>query len=141
MRESAPLPPQLEEILREVENVPDSAIASNTPTEGSGALSIPTTANSGPPATAMVRGQAYARLNDAKNAAAACGNKDDPQAPKGTGKVALVIDGSGQVSSVALDARFVGTSVGACVDRAFRQISVQPFKDKPVTVLWSFTVQ
>jgi serine/threonine protein kinase len=140
-RESVPLPPQLEEILREVDNVPNGAIASNTPTESAGAVDVPSTANSGVPATAMVRGQAYAKLNDAKGIAAACGRKDDPTAPKGSGKVALVIDGSGQVSSVALDARFVGTSVGACVDRAFRQISVQPFKDKPVTVLWSFTVQ
>jgi hypothetical protein len=140
-RESAPVPPQLEEILREANNVPDSAIASNSTTESAGALNIPPTPNSGPPATAMVRGQAYAKLNDAKSLAAACGRKDDPNAPKGSGKVALVLEPSGLVSSVALDARFVGTSVGACVDRSFRRIVVQPFEGKPVTVLWSFAVQ
>lgn len=139
-RERTPVPPQLEEILREADNVPSSALASNTRTD-SGTVEIPPTPNTGPPATAMVRGQAYAKLNDAKSIAAACGNKDDPSAPKGSGRVALVIEPSGTVSSVALDARFVGTSVGACVDKAFRKITVQPFNDKPVTVLWSFTVQ
>ncbi len=140
-RERTPVPPQLEEILSEVDKVPDSAIASNEIHNGTGGINVPTTPNDGPVAAAMVRGQAYARLNDAKATAAACGRKDDPNAPRGSGKVALVIEKTGQVSSVALDARFVGTNVGACVDKAFRQISVQPFDGKPVTVLWSFSVQ
>jgi len=139
-RESAPVPQQLKEIMSEVDKVPDSAIASNTKPD-SGQVEVPPTPNGGPAAAAMVRGQAYAKLNDAKSAAATCGRKDDPSAPKGSGKVALVLEPSGLVSSVALDARFVGTSVGACVDKAFRQIAVQPFEGKPVTVLWSFTVQ
>jgi hypothetical protein len=138
-RESAPVPPQLEEILREANNVPDSTIASNTPTEGA-PINVPPTTNSGPPAAAMVRGQAYAKLNDAKTVAAGCRRQDDEKAPRGSGKVALVLDPSGLVSSVALDARFVGTNVGACVDRAFRQVVVQRFEGKPVTVLWSFSV-
>jgi len=140
-RESAPVPPQLEEILREADSIPNSAMASNAIPEHAGAVNIPETPNTGHAATTMARGQAYAKLNDAKATAAACGRKDDPDAPKGSGKVALVLETTGVVSSVALDARFVGTSVGACVDRAFRQVAVQPFDGKPVTVLWSFTVQ
>lgn len=140
-RESAPVPPQLEEILSEVDKNSDSEIALNAKQDGNGGINIPHLENTGTVAAAMVRGEAYAKLNDAKLTAASCGRKDDPNAPKGSGKVALVIEKNGQVSSVALDARFVGTSVGACVDKAFRQLTVQPFEGKPVTVLWSFTVQ
>lgn len=140
-RESAPLPPQLQEILREADNEQEAALASNTTPDTHGKIDIPKMPDDGRAATAVVRGEAYARLNDAKSTAAACGRKDDPAAPKGSGKVALVLENTGKVSSVALEQRFVGTSVGACVDKAFRQITVQPFVGKPVTVLWSFSVQ
>jgi len=136
-RENAPVPPQLEAILREVDAVPDDM---NDVKSDAGSDEIPPTPHTGPPAKAMFRGQAYAKLKDAKDVAAACRRKDDPNAPKGSGKVALVLERTGSVSSVALDSRFVGTSVGACVDRAFRQVVEQPFEGKPITVLWSFTV-
>lgn len=140
-RESAPVPPQLEEILREADKPDSAAVAALAPPETTGPINVPPTPINGPTATAMVRGQAYAKLNDAKASAAACARNEGPNAPKGSGKVALVLEPSGLVSSVALDARFVGTTVGACVDRAFRRVVVQPFEGKPVTVLWSFTVQ
>ncbi len=140
-RESAPVPPQLEELLREADATPDGPLAVNTKTdEPQGNVEVPPTPTSGPASTAVVRGQAYAKLNDAKTVAAACRRSDDTTGPRGTGKVALVLEPSGTISSVALDARFVGTNVGACVDRAFRQVTVQPFEGKPVTVLWSFSV-
>jgi len=139
-RESSPVPPQLGEILREVDNLPDSALAANTVPDSNGKVEVPPTPIAGPATAAMVRGQAYARLNEAKTIAAGCRRNGEATEPRGSGKVALVIERTGLVSSVALDARFVGTNVGACVDKAFRGIAVQPFEGNPVTVLWSFSV-
>jgi eukaryotic-like serine/threonine-protein kinase len=139
-RESAPLPPQLEEILREADNGPNGPLATNTTVDSNAGIDVPKAPVTGPAAAAMVRGQAYARLNEAKTAAAGCRRSDDSTGPRGSGKVALVIERTGLVSSVALDARFVGTNVGSCIDKAFRGITVQPFEGNPVTVLWSFSV-
>lgn len=139
-RESAPLPPQLEEILREVDNGSNGPIAANTKVDSNAGIDVPKAPVTGPAAAAMVRGQAYARLNEAKTIAAGCRRPDDSTGPRGSGKVALVIERTGLVSSVALDARFVGTNVGGCIDKAFRGITVQPFEGNPVTVLWSFSV-
>jgi eukaryotic-like serine/threonine-protein kinase len=91
------------------------------------------------PTRTMVLGAAYAALQTAKeNSGAACRRNDGP---RGAGKVALVVEPSGKVSSVAMDARFLGTDVGRCVDAAFREVRVPPFDGKPITVLWSFAVR
>jgi hypothetical protein len=89
-------------------------------------------------ARSLVRGEAYAKLGQAKAAAAAC--KREENEPHGAGKVAVLFAPSGKVSAVSLDTRFVGTKVGDCVDRAFRQASVQPFEGEPYPVIWSFVV-
>jgi hypothetical protein len=41
---------------------------------------------------------------------------------------------------VVLERPFAGTSVGRCVEAAFQQADVQPFRGKPITVFWSFMV-
>ncbi|MDI3286041.1 serine/threonine-protein kinase [Polyangium sp. 15x6] len=134
-RDNAKLPEPLEDLLRETENIPPPVVEPG--------LTGPVTAlpqpRGGPVARSVVLGEAYSKLSQAKVVAASCKREDEEQ-PKGNGKVALVLDPKGTVSAVSLDERFVGTKVGACVDRAFRQVIVQPFEGKPLTVIWSFAI-
>ncbi|MDC3954752.1 serine/threonine-protein kinase [Polyangium jinanense] len=134
-RDNAKLPEPLEDLLRETEHIPPPVVEPG--------LTGPVTAlpqpRGGPVARSVVLGEAYSKLSQAKVVAASCKREDEEQ-PKGNGKVALVLDPKGTVSAVSLDERFVGTKVGACVDRAFRQVIVQPFEGKPLTVIWSFAI-
>src|SRR6185312_13756448 len=90
-----------------------------------------------PPPPPMARGAAYSALYEAKATAAACGREGQP---RGSGQVAMVLDPSGKVSSVAMDRRFAGYDVGQCVADAFRRVEVPKFAGGPFTVVWSFVV-
>jgi eukaryotic-like serine/threonine-protein kinase len=134
-RDNAKLPEPLEDLLRETENIPPPVVEPGL----TGAVTALPQPRGGPVARSVVLGEAYSKLSQAKVVAASCKREDDTQ-PKGNGKVALVIDPNGTVSAVSMDERFVGTKVGACVDRAFRQVNVQPFEGKALTVIWSFAI-
>ena len=135
-RNNAKVPEQLEDILRENEtNPPTAPTPTSTPTEP---ITTPPPHPGGPVARSLVLGEAYAKFAHAKSAASKCPREETE--PHGSSKVALVLDPSGVISAVSLEQRFLNTKVGACVDRIFRQVNVQPFEGKPITVLWSFNV-
>ncbi|HVK69598.1 MAG TPA: serine/threonine-protein kinase [Polyangium sp.] len=135
-RDNAKLPEPLEDLLRETENIPPPVVEPGL----TGPVTVlPPQPRGGPVARSVVPGEAYSKLSQAKVVASSC-KREDTSEPKGNGKVALVLDPNGTVSAVSLDERFVGTKVGACVDRAFRQVNVQPFEGKPFTVIWSFAI-
>ncbi|UQA62626.1 serine/threonine-protein kinase [Polyangium aurulentum] len=85
----------------------------------------------------IVLGEAYSALGKAKQQAAACRRDDGPHGP---GKLALVIDPNGSVSSVAIENPYTGTTVAPCVDGIFRRVRVSPFEGKPIPVIWSFSI-
>jgi hypothetical protein len=130
LRQNEPMPPSLERLLTEANAaVPAPAVVDPRP---------PQVPAKPPPPPPMARGAAYSALADAKTSAARCGTNDGP---RGAGQVALVLDPSGKVSSVAMDRQFVGSDVGRCVDQAFRQVEVPKFDGGPFTVVWSFVVK
>jgi len=129
LRQNEPMPPSLERLLTEANAaVPASLIVAPPPAATAKPL----------PPPPMARGAAYSALADAKASASLCGKNAGPRGP---GQVALVLDPSGRVSSVAMDRQFVGSAVGRCVDQAFRQVEVPRFDGGPFTVVWSFVVR
>ncbi len=92
LRQNEPMPPSLERLLTEA-----NAAAPAPPIVPPVHTDAPPKPLPPPP---MARGAAYSALATAKASAARCG-KDD--GPRGAGQVALVLDPSGKVSSVAMD--------------------------------------
>ena len=90
-----------------------------------------------PPPPQVASGAVYSALYDAQTAAASCGQEGGP---RGSGSVALILDPSGKVSSVAMDRRFAGSEVGDCVAAAFGRVHVPKFAGRAIRVLWSFSV-
>jgi hypothetical protein len=55
--------------------------------------------------------------------------------------VAIVLEPSGKVSSIAMDPRFAGSDAGQCVTDAFRRVEAPQFAGGRFTVVWSFVVR
>jgi hypothetical protein len=142
LRENEEVPEPLERVIPEA--VVASAASAPEPKEPLGgktevdATPVPDAGTSARPTRSLALGAAYASLGTARERWATCARGDGP---RGAGKVALVLEPSGRVSSVTMDARFAGTAVGRCVDAAFRRVEVPSFEGKPITVLWSFVVR
>ncbi len=137
LRENEPMPPLLERVLTEA-NTPEPPPPAPVVDRSTGVASHALPPPPPPKPEPMARGAAYSALYTAKETAAACGQEGGP---RGQGKVALVLDPSGKVSSVAMDKRFAGSDVGRCVDDAFRRVAVPKFAGGPFTVVWSFVVR
>ncbi len=103
LRQNEPMPPSLERLLTEANAAVPASLIVETPRP---VLPVPVKPLPPPP---MARGAAYSALADAKASASLCGKHDGP---RGAGQVALVLDPSGKVSSVAMDRQFVGFGRG-----------------------------
>jgi hypothetical protein len=132
-RQNEPVPEPLADLLTEEAAPPpgEPPPAALPPPLGTTGISP------GPLPKKLPPGVAYAALGKAKQEALACRS---PEGPHGVGKLALVLDPTGTVSSVVLDKNFAGTSIALCVDRIFRKVSVPPFEGKAILVTWSFNV-
>jgi len=64
-----------------------------------------------------------------------------PNGPLGRGRVSVVFEPSGTVSSVAVGPPYVHTTVEACIAKTFGQISIPAFRGGSVTVSKSFMIQ
>jgi hypothetical protein len=132
LRQNEPMPPSLSRILTEANAQEPTPPAPPPP------LPRPEAPPKPPAPPPMARGAAYSALYGAQATAAGCGSQDGP---RGGGQVALVLDPSGKVSSVAMDKRFTGSDVGRCVADAFGRVSVPKFDGGAFTVVWSFVVR
>ena len=129
LRQNEPIPPLLDRLLTEASMSDPPPPAHPRP---------PAAPPPPPPPPEVAGGARPAALYRAKVRAAGCGHE---LGPRGQGKVALVLDPSGTVSSVVMDTQFAGSEVGRCVDEAFRRVSVPKFSGKDFTVVWSFVVR
>lgn len=137
-RNNEKLPPALEDVMHE-SPPPPPPTPTTSPMGTAAAVALAPPVDGGSVGRSLIRGEAYAKLAQAKAAAATCKRGEDE--PHGTGRVAVLFDPSGMISAVSLEAPFAGTKIGACVDRAFRQITFQPFEGEPFPVISSFTVR
>jgi eukaryotic-like serine/threonine-protein kinase len=157
-RQNGPVPEPLENVIPEALERPEAVpvptpsateAASAAPTASAVAVTIAppmgpprpegTSGGALSPTRTMALGAAHASLwNRVRPSIAACRSDGGPH---GMGRVAVVLEPSGRVASVAMDARFAGTSVGKCVDAAFRQVEVPPFDGQAFTFVWSFVVR
>jgi hypothetical protein len=140
-RQNEPVPELLKDVLPEVIVAPPESDDDGEPDVPQETAMAPTSAPAPSVAPQAFRslplGAAYAALRGAQAKVATCRSADGP---RGAGRLVVVIAPEGRVASVVLERPFAGTTVGRCVEGAFRQILIHPFEGKPVTVLWSFLV-
>jgi protein involved in temperature-dependent protein secretion len=85
------------------------------------------------------RGAATKVLGQASNAAKQC---KQPGGPTGSGRVKVVFQQSGSVSTAEVGPPFTGTPTGDCIARAFLNIRIPPFTDSaPVSVSKTVSIQ
>ena len=138
-RMNEPVPELLANVLPEIAVAPVEGRdgANDAPPEPASRPPSPTVRASNEVLTSLPPGHAFAALRGAQGRVASCTSGGGP---RGKGRVVLVFAPEGRVSSVVLERPFAGTSVGRCVEAAFQQADVQPFRGKPITVFWSFMV-
>jgi serine/threonine protein kinase len=89
------------------------------------------------PLPPLNRGAAIAALGSAASAASGCTKEGGPS---GRGNATVTFAPNGSVSNVSVSGKFAGTSVGSCVQAAFRRARLSPFSGGPVTLSRSFEV-
>lgn len=106
---------------------PPTEVAAPTPSPASEALAP------------LDRAALQASMGAAAAAAAACAQ---PGGPTGVGRVAVTVAPSGRVTVALVEGfPYAGTSVGACVARAFQGVTVPPFDGEYVKVRSRFTLR
>ncbi|MFZ5894038.1 MAG: zinc-ribbon domain-containing protein [Myxococcota bacterium] len=77
-------------------------------------------------------------LGDAASRAESCRSLGGPS---GSGQATVTFSPNGRVSSATIAGEFAGTTVGACISRLFRSVTVPAFSGESVTVSKRFTIE
>lgn len=84
------------------------------------------------------RDAAAQSLGDAASRADSCRTLGGPS---GTGQATVTFSPNGRVSAASVGGEFAGTTVGACITRLFRGVTVPAFSGDAVTVSKRFTIE
>ena len=84
------------------------------------------------------RDAAAQSLGDAASRADSCRTLGGPS---GTGQATVTFSPNGRVSAASVGGDFAGTTVGACITRLFRGVTVPAFSGDAVTVSKRFTIE
>lgn len=101
---------------------------------GQSGKTTPTDLGEGPPFNTPA---ASRRLGEVAQSLAPC---SEPTGPTGQGRARVLFAPTGRARSVALDAPYANTAVGACIEKMFLDVRVPAFGGQPVRVNKSFAL-